>query len=181
MQHYIPQPNGVYPMATNPRQEHDTIQRLFQEGVANPDQTIIVTVDIEAYDAVTNPVRIQALGLSLRTVDGDESTIRNHYFRIFKNRPFVNRYCPSNPQGFAHGTTEEIYKAGDLAIRLGVMFWALQRCYRTVVLAGYGTPIDLGFLLHGISFLPPMGLVIIDVQLALMHKHGLGLNQKPRL
>ncbi|KUI65990.1 hypothetical protein VM1G_01361 [Cytospora mali] len=179
MQHYIPQPNGVYPMATNPQQEYDTIQRLFQAGTANPDQTIIVTIDIEAYDAVPNPVRIQGLGLSLRTVDGDESTIQNHYFRIYKNITFVNRHSPSNPGGFAYGTTEEIYMACDLAIRLGVMFWALQRCYRTVVLAGYSTSTDLGFLLHGVAWPPPMGLVIIDVQLAIMHKHG--LNQKPRL
>lgn len=166
-------------MDSHAPREYRDLQSLFREGTAKPGSTIIVSIDIEAYDGQPDPVRILELGLSMRHIGGDERATQNYHFRVTEHKQLVNKHCPSNPEGFAFGKTEEIPRARDLATWLSTHFWALQNSFETVVFAGWSTLSDLKFLWHGAGWAPPGGVLVVDVQPAVMLRHGLGL--KPSL
>lgn len=154
--------------------ERETLQTLVAQGKAQPGSAILVSVDIEAgpselEDYAPEPPSIMEMAFSAHIVGDHPSKIYSQRFVVDGQANTQRRL----DRPFDKGDTELVRHQVLLSHRLTAALHAFQEEFETVVMVGWDVQGDITWLQERIGWFVPAGVTVVDVQLAIMHKHGL--------
>lgn len=170
-----------YTMRHECLQVYNTLQALVTQGRNSPGSTVFVSIDIEAggpsadEPGAVDPEIIQELGIATHTIGDTSNQVHSKRYVVASQRTTPRRMA----KGFDKGVTELVRHQVLLSHRLSAAIHEFQEKFETVVLVGWDLRMDLAWLEDRIDWVVPAGVVVVDVQLAAMHKHD--LDWRPKL
>lgn len=154
--------------------QHQSLQAFMAQGKAKPGSTIVVSIDIEAgptepEENDLEPLSIMELGLCAQIVGDAPSKFYGKRFVVDRQQSTQRRMA----RVFHKGDTELVRHQILLSHRLSAAFHTFQEEFETVVMVGWDIQNDIDWLKERIAWIVPAGVAVVDMQRAMMHKHGL--------